>query len=245
MAGKHRCPKRPRIRRIRARHVGALICALVLMLTVPAATVRDPAPAPEFGVIALPREPGTIETHNHSEPEPSETVTTSPAPEPATPDTTTTKPAKPPPKPKPPLGLTRNQWEHAKTIVATGRRMGVPRRGLVVAVATGMQESKLRMYANAKVPASLDLPHTHVGSDHDSVGLFQQRPNWGSVADRMNPVESAERFYAALREIPGWHHLPVTVAAQTVQNSAFPGAYAQWAGFANRVVTTLEGMRHE
>lgn len=137
-------------------------------------------------------------------------------------------------------GLSQDQREHAAAIIAKGEKMGIPRRGLVIAVATAMQESKLLMYANSTVPASLNLPHDAVGSDHDSVGLFQQRPGWGSTTERMDAVESAHLFFHALEDVPGWQHLPLTVAAQEVQRSAFPHAYAKWEPLAKDLVTTLE-----
>lgn len=136
-------------------------------------------------------------------------------------------------------GLSQKQREYAAAIIAKGEKMGIPRRGLVIAVATAMQESKLLMYANSSVPASLKLPHDAVGSDHDSVGLFQQRPSWGTMAERMDATTSAHRFYHALEEVPGWQHLPLTVAAQTVQRSAFPRAYAKWEPLAKGLVAAL------
>ena len=39
--------------------------------------------------------------------------------------------------------------------------------------------------------------------------------------------------------MPGWDQLPVTVAAQTVQRSAFPDAYAKWEGLAAELVGQL------
>jgi hypothetical protein len=137
-------------------------------------------------------------------------------------------------------GLSQNQREHAAAIIAQGERMGVPRRGLVIAVATAMQESKLLMYANSTVPGSLRLPHDAVGSDHDSVGLFQQRPGWGSTVERMDATESAHLFFHALDDVPGWQHMPLTVAAQEVQRSAFPRAYAKWEPLAEDLVIVLE-----
>jgi hypothetical protein len=135
--------------------------------------------------------------------------------------------------------LSEGQRAHAATIITIGKQLGIPRRGWVVALATAMQESKLRMYANSTVPGSLKLPHEDVGSDHDSVGLFQQRASWGSIAERMNAGISARLFYQVLATVPGWRHMPLTVAAQTVQRSAFPNAYAQWEPLAADLVATL------
>jgi hypothetical protein len=136
-------------------------------------------------------------------------------------------------------GLSLEQREKAASIIAIGEERGVPPRGWVIALATAMQESKLLMYANSSVPGSLTLPHEAVGSDHDSVGLFQQRPNWGTIAERMDVTTSAHLFYDELSEVPGWQHLPLTVAAQDVQVSAFPDAYAKWEPLATDLVDSL------
>jgi cell wall-associated NlpC family hydrolase len=143
----------------------------------------------------------------------------------------------------PVAGFAGNQLANAAAIVAAGTEVGAPQRAHVIAVATAMQESQLLMYANATVPESLQLPHDRVGSDHDSVGLFQQRgAGWGSVAERMDPRTSARLFYEALLALPDWESMPLTVAAQQVQISAFPDAYAKWEQPANEVVGSIAGI---
>ncbi|MFC0057699.1 C40 family peptidase [Streptomyces actinomycinicus] len=108
----------------------------------------------------------------------------------------------------------KEQLPNAKTIVATGIQLGIPARGQVIALATALQESGLR-----------NLDH----GDRDSVGLFQQRPSqgWGTREEIMNPVYASKKFYNALKSVKGWESMPVTVAAQKVQKSATPDAYAQ------------------
>ena len=108
-------------------------------------------------------------------------------------------------------------------------------------MATSMQESSLQVLANPVNSESLTLPHDGIGADHDSVGPFQQRPDWGSTADRMNPVTSAGKFYDKLVRIAGWEALPLTVAAQKVQVSAYPAAYAKHEGSAAAVVRAILG----
>ncbi|GGL93015.1 M23 family metallopeptidase [Micromonospora yangpuensis] len=118
------------------------------------------------------------------------------------------------------------QVTHAATIVTTGAHLGIPARGWVVAVATAMQESTLRNLA---------------GGDRDSVGLFQQRPSqgWGTPAQLRDPVHAATAFYTALLTVNGWETMPLTDAAQAVQISAYPDAYARWEGPATALVTTI------
>jgi len=121
------------------------------------------------------------------------------------------------------LSLDNTQLANARTIIDVGQQLGVPSRGLVVAIATALQESGLR-----------NLDH----GDRDSVGLFQQRPSsgWGTVAELTTPAISAAKFYHALLAVSGWAAMPLTQAAQAVQRSAFPFAYAKWESLATAVV---------
>ncbi|HVL83242.1 MAG TPA: C40 family peptidase [Pseudonocardia sp.] len=122
--------------------------------------------------------------------------------------------------------LSEEQLRNAATIIGVARDIGAPPRAWLVALATAMQESTLR---------NLDY------GDRDSLGLFQQRTSqgWGSPAQVTDPVYSTTIFLDRLLEVPGWERLPVTVAAQTVQRSAFPDAYARWEGLAADLVSTL------
>jgi hypothetical protein len=146
-----------------------------------------------------------------------------------------------PAHPRPVAGLTQLQMDHAKTIVAVGQRLKMPKRAYVIAVATAMQETNLLNLANPALPASLYIKNDGVGYDHDSVGMFQQRPasGWGTVNELMYPSIAAEKFYRALARVPGWAAMPLTWAAQTVQGSAFPDAYAKHEWRANAVVDAL------
>jgi hypothetical protein len=124
--------------------------------------------------------------------------------------------------------LDLEQAQNAATIAAVGKRMGMPDHAVTVALVTALQESKL---------------HNLAYGDRDSVGLFQQRPSqgWGSVDRILEPRLSAAAFYARLRTVPNWAELPVTEAAQAVQRSAFPLAYAQWEGQARVLASALTG----
>ncbi|MGI5521156.1 hypothetical protein ACQEUX_09380 [Micromonospora sp. CA-259024] len=150
------------------------------------------------------------------------------------------KPVKPR-RPRPVAGLDQAQMDNAKIIVDVGLEMKMPRRALVVALATAMQESNLYNLASDVLPESANYPNQGSGSDHDSVGLFQQRPSsgWGTVAELMRPSYAARAFYSALNEIPGWQDMSVTAAAQAVQISAFPDAYAQHEERATTVAAAL------
>ncbi|MFS8521323.1 MAG: hypothetical protein FWJ87_08100 [Micromonosporaceae bacterium] len=141
----------------------------------------------------------------------------------------------------PVAGLTQRQMDHAATIVAVGQRAGMPKEAWVIAVATALQESNLLNLANPAWPESFEHPHDGTGYDHDSVGLFQQRAStgWGPVAQLMDPEYAAGKFYEALARVPGWQDMPLTLAAQSVQKSAFPYAYARHEARARQIVEAL------
>ncbi|MET0414644.1 MAG: hypothetical protein ABW022_01315 [Actinoplanes sp.] len=168
------------------------------------------------------------------------TPTASPTPAPTVARKAPKKPVKPR-RPRPVAGLDQTQMDNAKIIVDVGLELKMPRRALVVALATAMQESNLYNLASDVLPESTQYPHQGSGSDHDSVGLFQQRPSsgWGTVAELMRPSYAARAFYTALNEIPGWQDMSVTAAAQAVQISAFPDAYAQHEDRASTVAAAL------
>jgi len=109
--------------------------------------------------------------------------------------------------------LTAEQANNAALIAAVGSRVGFGVAGITVGLATAIQESSLR---------NLDY------GDRDSLGLFQQRPSqgWGSIEQITDPYYSAKTFYLALGKVDGWQGMAVTDAAQAVQRSGFPLAYA-------------------
>jgi hypothetical protein len=125
-------------------------------------------------------------------------------------------------------GWNSDQTGNAAVIVAVGVDLKVPPRGWVIALATAMQESTLR-----------NLP----GGDRDSVGLFQQRPSqgWGTPGQLRDPRYAAEKFYRTLLAVDGWQAMALTDAAQAVQRSAYPGAYAKWENDAIALVRVLTG----
>jgi hypothetical protein len=122
------------------------------------------------------------------------------------------------------------QRENAATIVQVGVALAIPERGAVIAIATAIQESKL-----------YNLGDLGANNDHDSLGLFQQRPSmgWGTEAQVTDPVYASTAFYLALKHVPGWESMELTVAAQRVQRSAFPYAYAQWETDATALVAQV------
>jgi LysM repeat protein len=115
---------------------------------------------------------------------------------------------------------------NASAIIAVGKKLGVPDYGIIIALAAAAQESGLRNLS---------------GGDLDSVGLFQQRPStgWGTPAQLQNTTYASELFFGGpsnpnkgktrgLLDIKGWQSMTLTQAAQAVQISAYPTAYAKW-----------------
>lgn len=124
--------------------------------------------------------------------------------------------------------LSPEQAANAATISAVASSRGLPERAVTIALATAMQESGLR---------NIEF------GDRDSVGLFQQRPSqdWGTVKQIMDPVYSAGEFYRHLAKVPGYSRLPLTVAAQKVQRSGYPQAYAKHEANAAQLTGALTG----
>ena len=132
------------------------------------------------------------------------------------------------------MTLRGEQVSNAAVIIAEGKKAHIPSSGWVVAIATALQESGLR-----------NLDH----GDRDSQGLFQQRPStgWGTVQQIRDPHTAAQAFYGVaththnpgLLDITGWQSMSVADAAQAVQISAFPSAYAKWENPARAVVQQL------
>ncbi|MFI7430019.1 hypothetical protein ACIBPB_23760 [Micromonospora sp. NPDC049836] len=117
------------------------------------------------------------------------------------------------------IDLSDEQTANAKAIIAATKKAGLPERAAVISIATSLQESKLE-----------NLGHLGDKNDHDSLGLFQQRPSsgWGTPEQITDPEYATLAFEKGLKQVDGWQDLPLTVAAQTVQVSAYPDAYAQW-----------------
>ncbi|MFF1555628.1 phage tail tape measure protein [Rhodococcus erythropolis] len=118
---------------------------------------------------------------------------------------------------------------YAYEIARAAKDMGLGEQAAVIGEATALVEvgDPLKMFANAGLPASLNLPHDAVGSNGSSTGLFQQQdfPEWGTLEQRMNPFESAKMFY---EKFPlGWELMDPGMVAQSVQRSAFPAKYGQ------------------
>ncbi|MFF9063651.1 C40 family peptidase [Streptomyces sp. NPDC014882] len=124
------------------------------------------------------------------------------------------------------LDLPAEQVPNAQTIVAAGLSLDIPKKGQIIALATAMQESRLR--------------NLNYG-DRDSLGLFQQRPSqgWGSAEQIRDPTYASEQFYKRLLKVNGWQQMTVTQAAQAVQRSGLPDAYAQWEDLATALQSAI------
>jgi hypothetical protein len=135
--------------------------------------------------------------------------------------------------PAPPEKSTSDSWSdeqlaNARLIVDIGHQRRAPHEAQVIAVATALQESQLR---NLR------------GGDRDSIGLFQQRPSqgWGTPRQLSDPAYQTQKFYDKLLRTRGWQQMPMTDAAQAVQVSAYPKAYAKRVPAATRLVDRVGG----
>ena len=126
--------------------------------------------------------------------------------------------------------LSEEQTRNAAIVIGVGQKMGVPPRGWVIAIATALQESRL-----------VNLGNLGSHNDHDSLGLFQQRPSqgWGTPEQILDPAYASRRFYEKLLTVHGWQTMALTDAAQAVQRSAYPDAYAKHEPLATLVVNLL------
>jgi hypothetical protein len=126
------------------------------------------------------------------------------------------------------VSLTLEQAENVALMAAISTQRGMPARAATIAIATSTQESKL-----------YNIEH----GDRDSLGLFQQRPSqgWGSAQEILNPYYSINAFYDALARIDGYESMKITEAAQLVQRSAFPAAYAEHERDARALASALTG----
>jgi len=124
------------------------------------------------------------------------------------------------------LDLEQGRW--ASLIAAIAQERGLPPRATTIAIATAFQESKI---------------HNIDYGDRDSVGLFQQRPSqgWGTVDEILDPHHSIGEFYDALVKIDGYEQMVINDAAQLVQRSGYPGAYAQHEEYARALASALRG----
>lgn len=120
-------------------------------------------------------------------------------------------------------GLSDEQNQIARTIYMTGKQRGASDRDIQIALMTAFQESGMR--------------NINYG-DRDSVGVFQQRTSqgWGSVAQIMDPTYSTNKFFDSLLKLNGRDKMALTQAAQAVQRSAFPNAYAKHEGKAANIL---------
>jgi len=124
--------------------------------------------------------------------------------------------------------LDPDQAGNAAIIAMVAGKRGMPARAVSIAIATAIQESKLR--------------NINYG-DRDSLGLFQQRPSqgWGTRKQIADPVYATNAFYDVLAKVDGYQTMEITKVAQKVQRSAFPDAYADHEPEARVIASALSG----
>ena len=118
----------------------------------------------------------------------------------------------------------------ARAIVGNVKARGLDQRAAVISVTAAIAESTLHNYT--------------VAVDHDSLGLFQQRPSqgWGLPGQVVDPRYATDSFLnAMIRKDPdgGWLIGDIAQICQRVQASAYPEAYAPEVHDADLVVAAL------
>ena len=150
--------------------------------------------------------------------------------------------------------LDRQQLTHAATILTIGNGTdGVDPPGVKIALMAALTESTMQMLTNTGAyPESANYPNDGNGTDHDSLGLFQMRPQtgWGTVAQLMDPTYQARAFFGGptgpnypsprgLLDIPGWQQMDPGEAAQAVEVSAYPDRYRNYEPVAESILAAL------
>ena len=153
--------------------------------------------------------------------------------------------------------ITGHQIDNAYRMLEIARDLFSPpdvENATLIAFITCLVEAPFfDMYANSNVPESLTYPHDKVGSDNESLGLFQQQTvwGWGSTEQLMDVDHNIYAFYGGpgkpqqegtpgLRDI-NWKSYPTLgEAAQAVQGSAFPDRYNDWISSARVIYDALK-----
>jgi hypothetical protein len=152
--------------------------------TAPSADAAGKAAAPKPGATASPTKPGTSPTKPNASAPQAEAKPAAPA-KPTPPSQASLLPQGTP-SGQVAISLTDDQIRNARAIIETGQKMNLPPRAWVIAVGTSLQETKLHNYGDLGT-----------NNDHDSLGLFQQRPSsgWGSPEQIIDPAYAATQFY--------------------------------------------------
>lgn len=156
------------------------------------------------------------------------------------------------------------QQANARIVIGVAKSMfGTDARAAaIIGLATAKVESGFRNYANdgvvgpedgssadpdfyAPLARSLERPHDAVGSDHTSLGVFQQQVSWGAAGNStwasdpdgvikrlMDPAFASGKFFLRLSQVEDWQAKEPGVVAQTVQVSAYPDRYGEQIAFA-------------
>lgn len=133
-------------------------------------------------------------------------------------------------------GLDDVQSRNADAAIGEVRAEGLGRQACLAVISTALQESTLHIYANPAVPESLNYPHDLEGGDQDSIGMFQQRPEfYPDIAADMDAAGSTRQFLAVMKGIQGWETMEISALDQAVQRAEAGNLYAQRIPLATQV----------
>lgn len=125
-----------------------------------------------------------------------------------------------------------DQQQNAQLIINAVAKRNLPKRAAIIALATAMQESSL---VNVNYGDDRQGVRNPDGSLTTSRGLFQQQDSWGPLSIRLDPMGAAGLFLDRLVGVANWQSLPLSQAAQAVQRSGLPDAYAKWEARATEI----------
>ena len=111
------------------------------------------------------------------------------------------------------------QIKHAQMIISIGLSRKDSLRDVKIALKVGMQESNLR--------------NLTVAYDHDSYGIYQQRPSqgWGTREQIIYPVYAINKFYEALEKVKNRESMSefeVAIAVQRPNRQAYASRWGLW-----------------
>jgi hypothetical protein len=133
-------------------------------------------------------------------------------------------------------GFSGDQLVNATEIMNAATARGLSQQAQILGVMTALGESSLR---NITYGDDIHGVRNPDGTLTSSVGLFQQQDWWGTLAQRLDPHESATLFFDRLVTVKGWQMMPPTAAAHAVQRNANADHYTPFVVPAAEIVAAL------
>lgn len=145
------------------------------------------------------------------------------------------------------LSLDKTQRENIVKMLSYASSKGASKHILKTMVQAALVESRFYNYANSKIPESMNLPHDKVGSNGESVGIFQIQAKVNSYPlDRAQSIEGAVDWWLyAVEKIPNREEIDTGTLAQRVERSGNPQEYGKWGQTADSILIKLGDVKCE